>query len=155
MRFYKGQKAWNKGLGHGENRVNSRIYRIWDSMRMRCSYKKDVYKYSLYGGRGIKVCEQWNDYLIFKHWALTSGYNDILTLDRIDNDLGYNPKNCQWIPSSDQPRNQRRLKLNFQKANEIRNLYKTGGFTQRDLAKLFNVTQGMIGYVTRNKSWFK
>jgi hypothetical protein len=54
-----------------------------------------------YGGRGIKVCKAWHKYEAFRDWALASGYQDNLTIDRIDNDKGYTPSNCQWITKSE------------------------------------------------------
>jgi hypothetical protein len=77
-----------------------RLYRCWQSMRARCYRKLDIdYKY--YGAKGICVCSGWNDYLVFKGWALSHGYSDNLTLDRIDSRGNYKPSNCQWITKSE------------------------------------------------------
>jgi hypothetical protein len=73
-----------------------RLYKTWSNMKQRCNNPKS-HDYKRYGGRGIKICEEWNDYLIFEVWALSNGYADHLTIDRIDNDDNYNPSNCQWI----------------------------------------------------------
>ena len=70
-------------------------------MRMRCNCKTNK-AYKNYGGRGIKVCDEWNDYLIFKSWSLNNGYTDDLTIERIDINKGYSPDNCKWIPLKDQ-----------------------------------------------------
>jgi hypothetical protein len=81
-----------------------RLYSIWLHMRERCNNEHHC-AYSRYGGRGIKVCEEWNDYLAFKAWALANGYKEGLTLDRIENDGNYEPSNCQWSTSKEQANN--------------------------------------------------
>lgn len=79
---------------------NSRIYTTWKGMRRRCNNPKDC-KYKFYGGRGIKVCEEWNNppqgFVNFYNWAMQNGYADNLTIDRINPELDYCPENCQWI----------------------------------------------------------
>lgn len=86
----------------------TRLYSIWDNMKSRCNNpNKDSYRN--YGGRGIKVCPEWlHDFSAFRDWALSNGYDDDLTLDRIDNDKGYTPENCRWETRSNQNRNQRK-----------------------------------------------
>lgn len=69
-------------------------------MRYRCN-TITANSYKNYGGRGIKVCDKWDDFNNFLEWACSTGYADNLTLDRINNDKGYNPDNCQWITKSE------------------------------------------------------
>ena len=83
----------------------TRLYRIWANMKNRCLNKKDEYKYSRYGGRGIAICEEWLDFDAFCEWALSSGYAEDLTLDRLNNDGNYCPANCRWVPMSIQSKN--------------------------------------------------
>jgi hypothetical protein len=83
----------------------SRIYRIWLGMRKRC-YTKTSKPYSRYGGRGIIVCPEWRDgFEAFYIWAMSYGYADNLSIDRIDNDSGYYPENCRWVTSKEQNNN--------------------------------------------------
>ncbi|GAH13182.1 unnamed protein product [marine sediment metagenome] len=69
-------------------------------MRARCYNPKDK-GYDIYGGRGIRIEPTWDDYTVFKSWALSNGYQDNLTIDRKDRDKGYYPDNCQWITKSE------------------------------------------------------
>jgi hypothetical protein len=87
---------------HSESHDNrTRLYNIWCSMRRRCTENPDAYAYKWYGAKGVKVCEEWNDYGVFKEWALSHGYADNLTIDRIDPNKGYYPENCQWLTRSE------------------------------------------------------
>lgn len=76
-------------------------------MRDRCNREKSP-AYKDYGGRGIKVCAEWdNDFSAFYKWATENGYSDDLTIERKDVNGGYNPKNCCWILPEDQQKNKR------------------------------------------------
>ena len=88
---------------HGMKKT--RLYTIWHSMKGRIKYPS-TNSYERYGGRGIKVCKEWeNDFLSFATWALNNGYSDELTLDRINPDGDYEPSNCRWSTWSQQARN--------------------------------------------------
>lgn len=88
----------------------TRIYRIWVEMNHRCYLASDT-NYQKYGARGISVCNEWKDnFLAFYDWAMTNGYSDELTIDRIDNDLGYSPNNCRWATYSQQNKNRKKFK---------------------------------------------
>ena len=89
---------------HGETKT--RLHRIWMQMRGRCNSPTNP-SYKNYGGRGIKVCDEWNNYIAFATWAREYGYQDDLTIDRIDNDGNYEPTNCRWVDRKTQNRNKR------------------------------------------------
>ena len=70
----------------------------------RCR-REDNDNYNRYGGRGIDVCSEWDDFAEFQRWAIDNGYNEDLTIDRIDNDDGYCPENCRWVDTLTQGNN--------------------------------------------------
>jgi len=86
---------------HSESHSHrTRLYTIWCGMRQRCNNARRD-SYSLYGGKGVKVCDSWKDYLNFKEWAMANGYADNLCIDRINNNGDYCPENCRWITASE------------------------------------------------------
>lgn len=92
-------------ITHGK--TNTTIYRKWQSMKARCGNPNTPH-YSYYGGRGIRVCEEWeNDFSAFYKWSVENGYKDGLSLDRIDFNGNYEPGNCRWVELKMQQRNKR------------------------------------------------
>lgn len=87
-------------------KTRTRLYTTWRNMKSRC-YNPSHKSYSTYGGKGITVCEEWrNSFEAFKEWALTSGYDENLTIDRYPNKNGnYEPLNCRWATWQEQERN--------------------------------------------------
>ena len=81
-----------------------RLYWIWSHMLSRC-YKPTNASYADYGERGITVCDQWHQFPYFESWARASGYESHLTLNRVDNNKGYSPSNCDFITKEEQCRN--------------------------------------------------
>lgn len=84
-----------------------RLFIIWNDMKARCYNPKSI-NYQSYGGRGICICDEWLDFSAFYRWAMDNGYNDSLTIDRIDNDGGYTPSNCRWISAEENKMKQRK-----------------------------------------------
>ena len=92
----------------GVTKEYPRLYNIWKGMRSRVN-SKDPHKVRSYKAKGITVCDEWATFETFKNWALSNGYSDKLTIDRIDNDLGYTPDNCRWAGATIQGANTRQL----------------------------------------------
>lgn len=91
--------------------TKTRLYRIWQNMKERCYNPKNTYYYN-YGGRGISVCENWKDkFENFSNWAYANGYEEVLTLDRKNNNLNYSENNCRWVSRKAQANNTRKNKL--------------------------------------------
>lgn len=104
---------------HGQTSTN--IHQKWVNMRQRCS-NPNCKSYVHYGARGITVCPEWdNSFEAFRDWAYAHGYEDGLSLDRINNEIGYSPNNCRWVPWKEQSGN-RRNNLMFSYNGKAQNL---------------------------------
>lgn len=94
---------------HGK--CGTSIYRRYNHMKDRC-YNKNNKDYKDYGGRGITICKEWlDDFMTFYDWSTSNGYNDTLTIDRIDVNGNYEPNNCRWVDMKQQSRNRRSNRL--------------------------------------------
>lgn len=91
-----------RGDSHGYSKT--KLHTVWRNIKARCSNPKHP-AYARYGGRGIKLCDEWLVFSRFKDWALAHGYDESLTLDRVDNDADYAPDNCRWVDMKAQARN--------------------------------------------------
>lgn len=100
---YHKEISKNVNLKHGKR--HTRLYKIWKGIKQRCYNSNNTY-YRNYGGRGIIICDEWlRNFINFYDWAILNGYNDNLTIDRINNDGNYEPNNCRWATAKQQARN--------------------------------------------------
>lgn len=103
---YHNELLRERSLTHGK--THTRLYRIWANIISRCCNSNvDCYEY--YGGRGISICDEWkNNFENFYEWSINNGYNEQLTIDRINNDGNYEPSNCRWVTMKEQCKNRRK-----------------------------------------------
>lgn len=86
--------------------AKTKLYKVWICMIDRCENSNHL-QYEKYGGRGIKICSEWHNFIVFRKWALEHKYKYYLTMDRINNEKGYFPENCRFATSREQQRNRR------------------------------------------------
>jgi hypothetical protein len=102
------EKSKERGTKHGL--CGTRLINIYFAMKHRC-LRKNCKQFKDYGGRGIIICEEWlnkdNGFINFYNWALSNGYSEKLTIDRINNNGNYEPSNCKWSTYSEQNSNKR------------------------------------------------
>lgn len=113
----------------------TRIYYKYKGMKSRCLYPKcESYKY--YGGRGIRICDEWNGEEGFNHflrWSMDNGYDENMSLDRIDVDGDYSPSNCRWIPFREQAHNKRNTI--YKDGESVAKLARERGIVQPHIAR--------------------
>lgn len=96
-------------LTHGKR--HTRLYRIWANIKTRCFNTNDLH-YKRWGALGITMCDEWeNNFQAFYDWAMSNGYADDLTIDRIDNYGNYEPSNCRWVTVKEQNQNKKNVVL--------------------------------------------
>ena len=133
--FFRG---YSKTCGSCQSKLfPKRLRRTLTSMKARCLNKKSTY-YKDYGGRGIKICQEWlKDRYSFYNWALENGYNENLTIDRIDCNGNYEPSNCKWSTKKEQANNKR---------TSIFLTYNNEKKTITDWSEIYNITMAKVSY---------
>lgn len=107
----------------------TKLYKTWMAMNARCKSNDTKIKTN-YKDKGIAVCSEWKDFLVFYDWAINHGYEEGLTIDRIDNSKGYCPENCRWAT------------MKVQSINKSKVFEPTTGIYWRDDLKKWEVTVG-------------
>lgn len=130
--------------------ADERLHKIWESMHERCKYKKHMY-YKDYGGRGITICSEWEEYLPFAKWARNNGYADNLTIDRIDVNGNYEPSNCRWVTMKEQHNNKRnnRIILYHGETYTLTQLAEKAGINKTTLKERLNLGWSIEDAVNR------
>ncbi len=121
-----------RSFKHGD--FGTKLYGIWAGMKRRC-YNRNTKYYADYGGRGIKVCEEWKEYINFKQWAVSAGYKEGLTIERINVDFDYSPDNCKWISIHEQ---------NLNKRNSVRIEYQGKIYSIKEIAAITGLKERTI-----------
>lgn len=136
-------------LKHGMARQHkpSRLYWVWVNMRARCRNKNNP-SYKYYGGKGISVCEEWDDFSAFETWAIENGYDENAeygecSIDRVDVNGDYEPKNCRWITMKEQQRN---------KQNTRKLTYNEDTKPLTEWVEIFGLDVNIVGQRWGNKS---
>jgi len=148
----------NKCKGIKHNMSNSDIYHVWQQMKDRC-YNPNSKAYRFYGGKAVSICKEWLVFEAFATWAFLNGYQENLTIDRIESNGDYTPLNCRWIAQSENSYrmahrtnfgNNKRIKISIDDASEICEAYDTDMFIHNDFAKFHHVSISCINHILRN-----
>jgi hypothetical protein len=127
-----------RGYKHGG--TGTRLHGVWIMMKQRCN-NPNTSEYHRYGGRGIKVCDEWLSFANFRDWAMANGYDPDAprgecTLDRIDNDGNYEPSNCRWVNLKEQMANRPKRGIFYEYNGESHTLY--------DWSKIIGTSHGLL-----------
>lgn len=120
-------------LKHGQRKT--KLYGTWLNIKDRCNNPNNSH-FKYYGKKGIQICTEWaNDFSVFMEWSLSNGYSEGLTIERIDNNKGYEPSNCKWITTGEQARNRSITKLQNINGKEM---------SLAEIAREFNIKPSTI-----------
>ena len=127
-----GHRTYKHTTKHGM--CGTRLYHIWNGIKQRCLNQNNK-NYQIYGGRGIKICDDWLEFIPFYEWAINNGYTDKLSIDRINVDGDYEPFNCRWATAEEQANNQR---------NNVVVSYDGDEYTVAQLMRKLNMSRSQI-----------
>jgi hypothetical protein len=128
---------------HGVCQSNKHLYLIWKGIKYRCSSKH--YKgYNRYGGRGIRLCLEWQNLMNFYNWAIRHGYTEELQIDRIDNDGDYCPENCRWVTAKQNGCN---------RSDNKRIIFQNRSLTYSEWERQFNLPPGTVSHRINQQNW--
>ncbi|MGN6822756.1 MAG: hypothetical protein ACTHJ7_08310 [Candidatus Nitrosocosmicus sp.] len=140
-------EPYNKNGIHNPNYKHggkgTRLYNIWKDIKKRCSNPKCI-NYRFYGGRGIKRCIEWDDFSVFREWAINNGYADSLTIDRINYNGNYEPSNCRWV-TMDIQKNNTRSNTFFNIDGEV--------LTMAQVARKYNISSSKLSARVTRLGW--
>ena len=126
---------WKKNIIRHNSKEHRDLYAIYRNIIRRC-YNETHKQYKDYGGRGIKMCDEWkNDFEKFFSWAMANGYKKGLSIERIDNDGNYEPNNCKWATIEEQSNNKRSC---------IYVEYNNERHTIKEWSKIMNISYGTL-----------
>lgn len=142
-----------KGLGwlSGLSPERRKLYHIWRQMRQRCSNPSRPY-YRHYGGRGIRVCDLWEKSFAAFERDMGPRPSPKHSIDRIDNDKGYEPGNCRWATPKEQTRNRSNVRLNAELAADIRAALRRGE-SRMDIAARYDINPRTVSNIKHGRTW--
>lgn len=129
----------------------SPLYRLWASMRARCTYPSlENYKY--YGGRGIRVCPEWHSFPVFQEWALCAGYEEGAEIDRLDNDGNYEAGNCRFVTHQINSQKRTNSVCNLAKARMAKDLL-GAGLTVKKVSEHLELPYMAVWHISKGNTW--
>jgi hypothetical protein len=143
------------GLSRGDGGKTHPLYDLWRAIHKRCYSPQYKCAYR-YGGRGIKVCDEWHNSETFIAWALVNGWRQGLQIDRRNNDGDYEPSNCHFVTSAENNRNQSTTKLTDVAVRGIKELLQQGGNTYKkvgEIGEMFGVSRTTIYDIMAGRTW--
>lgn len=132
--------------------TGTRLHQVWLDMRCRCSNKNHK-QYKYWGGKGIKVCSEWdNSFIAFMNFAYSNGYNETYVIDRIDSEKDYCPSNCRFVSPCVNARNTSKVKLTLSDAVNIHKMI-ANGVSQKYISNLFGIEYSVVSSIKTNRIW--
>lgn len=124
------------------------LYNVWKNMRSRCN-SDEASSFIYYGGRGISICYEWDDFGAFHDWALSAGWTPGLEIDRIDVNGNYQPENCRWVTREINCQNRRSTKLT---PDQVREIFDSSD-RQRSIAAAYGISRSMVQQIKARQTW--